>query len=80
MAALYLRPKSIAGFILRFQASWQYTFSVDIPMQELPVKSAAAAVKEAAKPGKRKGPLPLWLAEIFVILGISGILYAITRW
>ena len=41
-------------------------------MQELPTKSAAAAVKEAAKLGKRKGPLPLWLAEIFVIGGLSG--------
>ena len=49
-------------------------------MQELPTKSATAAVKEAAKPGKRKGPLPLWLAEIFVIAGLSGLLYALVKW
>ena len=49
-------------------------------MQVLPTKSATAAVKEAAKPGKRKGPLPLWLAEIFVIAGLSGLLYALVKW
>ena len=38
----------------------------------------AAHVK--SKPGKRKGPLPLWLAEIIVILGISSVLYATAKW
>lgn len=33
-----------------------------------------------SSPGKRKGPLPLWLAEILVILGLGGTLYATARW
>jgi len=33
-----------------------------------------------SKPGKRKGPLPLWLAEIIVILGIGGVLFATAKW
>lgn len=49
-------------------------------LQAPPVKEAAKAAKEVARPGKRKGPLPLWLAEIFVIAGISGLLYAVIRW
>ena len=49
-------------------------------MQAPPAKEAVKAAKEVARPGKRKGPLPLWLAEIFVIAGISGLLYAIIRW
>jgi hypothetical protein len=43
------------------------------------VKQAAPAPKPV-KPGKRKGPLPLWLAEIIVILGLGGILFATAKW
>lgn len=50
-------------------------------LQAAPAKEAVkAASQQVAKPGKRRGPLPLWLAEILVILGISGLLYAVIRW
>lgn len=43
-------------------------------------KKAAPKAAVAAKAGKRKGPLPLWLAELLVIFGLGGILYAVIRW
>ena len=59
------------------------------PMQSLrelclvilqPAAKQAATVAMKSKPGKRKGPLPLWLAEIIVILGIGGVLFATAKW
>ena len=45
-----------------------------------PAAKQAAPVAMKSKPGKRKGPLPLWLAEIIVILGIGGVLFATAKW
>lgn len=49
-------------------------------LQEKAAKKPVKAAAIASKPGKRKGPLPLWLAELLVIFGIVGILYAVARW
>ena len=48
--------------------------------QEKPVKQPVKAAAVVSKPGKRKGPLPLWLAELLVIFGTVGTLYAVIRW
>jgi len=55
---------------------------------ERPRPSAAPAAKpagvaqpvEAGRPGKRRGPLPLWLVELVVIAAVPGLLYALLRW
>ena len=44
------------------------------------VKEPARKAAEAVKPGKRRGPLPLWLVELVVIAAVPGLLYALLRW
>lgn len=46
-----------------------------------PVKKAEPAKKvEATKPGKRRGPLPLWFAEILMLGAYAGLFLAITKY
>ncbi len=52
----------------------------ELMSQEKPVKQPVKAAAVVSKPGKRKGPLPLWLAELLVIFGTVGTLYAVIRW
>jgi hypothetical protein len=44
------------------------------------VKKAEVKKPEATKPGKRRGPLPLWFAEILVLGAYAGIFLAITKY
>ena len=44
------------------------------------MKEPARKAVEAVKPGKRRGPLPLWLVELVVIAAVPGLLYALLRW
>ncbi|EIE22643.1 hypothetical protein COCSUDRAFT_63785 [Coccomyxa subellipsoidea C-169] len=48
--------------------------------KEAPAKKPVKAAAVVSKPGKRQGPLPLWLAELLVIFGLAGILYSVVRW
>lgn len=47
-----------------------------------PVKAKAEPAKKAepTKPGKRRGPLPLWFAEILVLGAYAGLFLAITKY
>jgi hypothetical protein len=47
-------------------------------VKEAPKKAAPAAA--ATKPGKRRGPLPLWLAEVLVLAAYVGGFLAVTRY
>ncbi len=42
--------------------------------------AGVAQPAEAGRPGKRRGPLPLWLVELVVIAAVPGLLYALLRW
>ena len=44
------------------------------------LKEPARKAAEAVKPGKRRGPLPLWLVELVVIAAVPGLLYALLRY
>ena len=46
------------------------------PQAPAPAKPTQAVTK----PGKRRGPLPLWLVEMVVIAAVPGLLYALLRW
>ena len=54
-----------------------------VGQQEAPaaaLNEPARKAAEAVKPGKRRGPLPLWLVELVVIAAVPGLLYALLRW
>ncbi len=37
-------------------------------------------MQEVAKPGKRKGPLPLWLAEVLLLASFGGLGFAVVKY
>ncbi len=45
-----------------------------------PVAKPAPAKPAASKPGKRRGPLPLFLAQLLVLLGLGGLGVAATKY
>lgn len=52
------------------------------PKAPEPVKVQKAEVKKAepTKPGKRRGPLPLWFAEILALGAYAGLFLAVTKY
>jgi hypothetical protein len=44
------------------------------------VKKVEAKKAEPAKPGKRRGPLPLWFAEILMLGAYAGLFLAVTKY
>eukprot|EP00879_Flechtneria_rotunda_P033838 GHRR01037656.1.p3 GENE.GHRR01037656.1~~GHRR01037656.1.p3 ORF type:complete len:139 (-),score=64.80 GHRR01037656.1:145-561(-) len=51
---------------------------VEVPNKQEAKKEATQSA--AAKPGKRRGPLPLWFAEILVLFAYAGIGLAVTKY
>jgi hypothetical protein len=44
------------------------------------VEAKKAEAKKAEKPGKRRGPLPLWFAEILMLGAYAGLFLAVTKY
>jgi len=47
---------------------------------EAPKPAAAAKPAAATKPGKKRGPLPLWFAEVLVLGAYAGLFLAVTKY
>lgn len=50
------------------------------PKAPEPVKQEVKKQAASSKPGKRRGPLPLWFAEILALGAYAGLFLAVTKY